>query len=180
MAPPRTGAFNRLALVGSRFRGISGASGGGTNDSTSDYPLVQIRRIDSGLEAIVAQPELVAAFQSTASDAGFYDQTEHDANGAVERTAGQNEVIDAPYNFPGLVSKIQDLNVGARLIGYDPGTGKYTLTITLMRASTYRPRPLRRSRCRRLRRRSTHKARWSSSSRAWRPPSSSYSRRSRV
>jgi hypothetical protein len=36
-----------LTLEGWRFRGLSGASGGGTNDSPTDYPLVQFRRIDN-------------------------------------------------------------------------------------------------------------------------------------
>jgi len=37
-----------LTLSGSEFRGISGASGGNTRDSTTDYPLVQLRSIESG------------------------------------------------------------------------------------------------------------------------------------
>ena len=39
---------NILAITGSQFRGISGASGGNTQDSSSDYPLVQLRSIESG------------------------------------------------------------------------------------------------------------------------------------
>lgn len=37
-----------LAVVGSQFRSISGASGGSTQDSPTDYPLVQLRSIESG------------------------------------------------------------------------------------------------------------------------------------
>ena len=37
-----------LTLTGSRFRGISGASGGNGQDSASDYPLVQLRNLDNG------------------------------------------------------------------------------------------------------------------------------------
>ena len=37
-----------LTLTGSRFRGISGASGGNSQDSSSDYPLVQLRSVESG------------------------------------------------------------------------------------------------------------------------------------
>jgi WD40 repeat protein len=38
---------DRLELSGSRFRGISEGSGGATNNSPTDYPLVQLRRIDN-------------------------------------------------------------------------------------------------------------------------------------
>lgn len=37
-----------LAITGSHFRGISGASSGTTQNSSSDYPLVQLRSIESG------------------------------------------------------------------------------------------------------------------------------------
>jgi len=37
-----------LVITGSQFRGVSGASGGNTQDSSSDYPLVQLRSIESG------------------------------------------------------------------------------------------------------------------------------------
>ena len=36
-----------LVVTGSQFRAISGASGGNTQDSSSDYPLVQLRSLDS-------------------------------------------------------------------------------------------------------------------------------------
>ena len=36
-----------LVLTGSRFQGISQASGGNTQDSSGNYPVVQLRRIDS-------------------------------------------------------------------------------------------------------------------------------------
>ena len=36
-----------LTLQGWRFRGMSGASGGNTMDSPTDYPLVQFRRLDN-------------------------------------------------------------------------------------------------------------------------------------
>jgi hypothetical protein len=38
---------NSLFLTGSRFQGISQASGGNTQDSSSNYPIVQLRSIDS-------------------------------------------------------------------------------------------------------------------------------------
>jgi Kelch motif. len=37
-----------LVISGSQFRGISGASGGNTQDSPTDYPLVQLRSMESG------------------------------------------------------------------------------------------------------------------------------------
>ena len=46
-----TSPFNlgsSLAITGSKFRGTSGAAGGNTQDSSSDYPLVQLRSIESG------------------------------------------------------------------------------------------------------------------------------------
>ena len=36
-----------LKLTGSRFQGISQASGGNTQDSSSNYPIVQLRRLDN-------------------------------------------------------------------------------------------------------------------------------------
>lgn len=37
----------RLQLSGSRFQGISQASGGGSEDSSANYPIAQLRHIDS-------------------------------------------------------------------------------------------------------------------------------------
>jgi len=39
---------SNLVITGSTFRGISGASGGNSQDSSTDYPLVQLRSIESG------------------------------------------------------------------------------------------------------------------------------------
>jgi N-acetylneuraminic acid mutarotase len=39
---------SQLGLTGTGFRGISEASGGATNSSATNYPLVQLRRLDSG------------------------------------------------------------------------------------------------------------------------------------
>jgi len=36
-----------LVLAGSRFRGLSGASGGSSQDSPTDYPLLQLRHLES-------------------------------------------------------------------------------------------------------------------------------------
>src|SRR5207244_9792551 len=38
---------HRLRLTGSRFQGISQASGGNTQDSSSNYPIVQLRSLDN-------------------------------------------------------------------------------------------------------------------------------------
>jgi WD40 repeat protein len=43
--PLRSGT--RLRLAGSLFQGISQASGGNTQDSSSNYPIVQLRRLDN-------------------------------------------------------------------------------------------------------------------------------------
>jgi hypothetical protein len=43
----------RLLLTGSLFQGISQASGGNTQDSSSNYPIVQLRSIDSSEVAFV-------------------------------------------------------------------------------------------------------------------------------
>src|SRR5204863_2781630 len=37
-----------LEITGSQFRGISGGSSGNSQDSPTDYPLVQLRSIESG------------------------------------------------------------------------------------------------------------------------------------
>jgi N-acetylneuraminic acid mutarotase len=42
------GLDSSLVLTGSRFRGISGASGGNSQDSSADHPLVQLRSLESG------------------------------------------------------------------------------------------------------------------------------------
>jgi hypothetical protein len=38
---------DRLLLTGSRFQGVSQASGGNSQDSSTNYPIVQLRSIDS-------------------------------------------------------------------------------------------------------------------------------------
>ena len=43
----------RLLLTGSRFQGISQASGGNTQDSSSNYPVVQLRSIDNSQVAFL-------------------------------------------------------------------------------------------------------------------------------
>jgi hypothetical protein len=43
----RAKAGNRLQLTGLHFQGISQASGGNTQDSSSNYPIVQLRSIDN-------------------------------------------------------------------------------------------------------------------------------------
>jgi hypothetical protein len=42
-----------LFVTGSRFQGISQASGGTTQDSSTNYPVVQIRRIDNNQEVLL-------------------------------------------------------------------------------------------------------------------------------
>ena len=37
-----------LAITGSQFRGVSGGSGGNSQDSPTDYPVVQLRSLESG------------------------------------------------------------------------------------------------------------------------------------
>jgi large repetitive protein len=37
----------RLSITGSRFKGLSEASGGNTRNSSTNYPLVQLRRVDN-------------------------------------------------------------------------------------------------------------------------------------
>ena len=46
-ATPRLRSGHRLRLTGSRFQGISQASGGNTQDSSSNYPIVQLRSVES-------------------------------------------------------------------------------------------------------------------------------------
>ena len=46
-APAKLKFGKRLVLTGSRFQGISQASGGNTQDSSSNYPIVQLRSIDN-------------------------------------------------------------------------------------------------------------------------------------
>ena len=53
-APASIVPGNILALVGSQFRGLSAASGGnGTQNSSSDLPVVQLRALDSGLTSVL-------------------------------------------------------------------------------------------------------------------------------
>ena len=52
-SPLSQAAGDRLRLTGSRFQGISQASGGNTQDSSSNYPIVQLRSIDSSQVAFL-------------------------------------------------------------------------------------------------------------------------------
>jgi hypothetical protein len=54
-----------FGLGGSGFLGISEASGGGTNNSATDYPLVQLRRIDNEM-AFWLSPDPAHPFSATA------------------------------------------------------------------------------------------------------------------
>jgi hypothetical protein len=57
---------NRIQLRGSQFEGISSASGGNTQDSSSNYPIVQLRSIDNGqVTFLTADPA------NSWSDTGF-------------------------------------------------------------------------------------------------------------
>jgi hypothetical protein len=55
------GLGGSLTLTGSRYRGISTASGGNSQDSSSDYPVVQLRSVESG-QTLSLLPELVDKF----------------------------------------------------------------------------------------------------------------------
>ncbi len=57
---------NRLFVTGSRFQGISQASGGGTQDSSSNYPVVQLRSIDSS-EVVFLQDDPSRGWSQTRS-----------------------------------------------------------------------------------------------------------------
>jgi hypothetical protein len=46
---------NSLALTGSKFRGISEGAGGNSHGSPEDYPLLQLRSLESGYTAFLAQ-----------------------------------------------------------------------------------------------------------------------------
>jgi hypothetical protein len=59
----------RLTLSGVRFRGLSEASGGATNDSPTDYPLVQFRRLDNE-EVFWLLPESAHPFSATSFVSG--------------------------------------------------------------------------------------------------------------
>ena len=53
-ATPVLASGDRLLLTGSLFSGISSASGGNTQDSSTDFPLVQLRRLDSAQVAFLS------------------------------------------------------------------------------------------------------------------------------
>ena len=53
IAQPETTDGKRLLLTGSLFQGISQASGGNTQDSSSNYPIVQLRSIDNSQVAFL-------------------------------------------------------------------------------------------------------------------------------
>jgi uncharacterized delta-60 repeat protein len=64
---------DRLFVNGFGFRGISGASGGGTNDSSTDYPLVQLRRLDSERVLwVTPNGGNPAAFSATSFESGLF------------------------------------------------------------------------------------------------------------
>jgi hypothetical protein len=54
-----------LTLSGSQFRGISGASSGNSQDSAADYPVVQMRSLESGqtFPCIVAKADSVTRLE---------------------------------------------------------------------------------------------------------------------
>lgn len=61
-------ADSRLVLSGSGLRAV-GAYGGGTGDSATDYPLIQLRRIDSGSTTYL-RPDSLAGFSATSFESG--------------------------------------------------------------------------------------------------------------
>jgi uncharacterized delta-60 repeat protein len=56
---------NRLMLTGSLFQGISQASGGNTQDSSSNYPIVQLRSLDSS-QVVFLSVDPTAGWSNTA------------------------------------------------------------------------------------------------------------------
>jgi hypothetical protein len=55
---------NRLFLTGSLFQGISQASGGNTQDSATNYPIVQLRSIDSS-QVVFLLPDPIGGWSDT-------------------------------------------------------------------------------------------------------------------
>jgi hypothetical protein len=60
-----------LSLTGSGFRGISEASGGNAQDSPADYPLVQLRHVDSGRTVFLQSTNWSANSFASAPLTGF-------------------------------------------------------------------------------------------------------------
>ncbi|MEY2565246.1 MAG: hypothetical protein QOH88_3439 [Verrucomicrobiota bacterium] len=63
--PPTLQSGSRLTLTGTRFQGISQASSGNYNDSSSNYPIVQLRSIDNSQVAFLPV-DPVAGWSDTA------------------------------------------------------------------------------------------------------------------
>jgi uncharacterized delta-60 repeat protein len=77
---PSLALGQRLSLIGSGFRGVSGASGGATNDSATNYPLVQLRRLDSERVLwVTPNGGNPAAFSASSFESGLFQdfQTGH-------------------------------------------------------------------------------------------------------
>lgn len=68
--PSKLRAGAELVLGGSGFSGISEASGGSTNNSPTDYPLVQLRRLDNEM-ALWLSPDPAHPFSATAFTSGL-------------------------------------------------------------------------------------------------------------
>jgi hypothetical protein len=60
-----------LAITGSGFRGVSGGSGGNSQDSPADYPLVQLRHLESGQTLFLLATNWQTNFFTSASVWGF-------------------------------------------------------------------------------------------------------------
>src|SRR5204862_7670326 len=71
-----TSRAHRLQLTGSLFQGISQASGGNTQDSSSNYPIVQLRSIDNAQVTFLAVDPLLGwsdtTFNASSLSAGAF------------------------------------------------------------------------------------------------------------
>ena len=106
---------NSVLITGSLFRGVSEGSGGGTQDSPADYPLVQLRSIDSGQTLFLTPTNWSTNSFASAPLSGF-------APGNVEVTVFVNGIPSQPSTLS-LTQSLATVTLGNLTQAYD-GTAK--------------------------------------------------------
>lgn len=101
-----------------------------TGDGMNDAAKFQLSAL--GFDWQKNQSALVTQYYAAASSASLFNQTQYDAN----RTTGRNDVINSPntYSLYSL-SQVQALNVGTPLLTRDVSTGKFKITIGVLKAT---------------------------------------------
>jgi hypothetical protein len=118
-----------LELSGISFSNALDTDGDQMNDA-AEYMMSAL-----GFDWQINQTAMVEAYYANAN---LYNQVQYDANYATGRTIGRSDITSSPNTYALYsLSQVRSLNLGVPLLEKDPYTGRFKLTMGLLKANTF-------------------------------------------